>query len=832
VANEIEITVAADGSQSFDKIEKDAKRAGEGVEKNLTKGFKEAEKAGDKASKSIGDGAKKIDKAWSDAARGAKDALDDIEREARDSGHGMDQAMSEAVRSMRADLERLERQAQQSGGKLDSEMREALRKIRSEAQKTRKELDEALKAPDGGGFGESLAESFGGGFDIGGLIEGGLGKAGAAGGLATAGAAAGAMYADAMVGAFQDYWSRDRLGGIISAQQGGTVGDARRLGRVTGEAYYSGISDSVEDSAAALSGVLSQGLVDTGASEEELRRLTNMAATAATVVGEDAGRIGRAAKQLLINDMAGSAEQAIDIIVTASQRGVNVSGDMLDTLEEYAPQFHRLGLDGAEALGLINQMLQGGARNSDIAADTLKEFLLIASEGSDQARRGFESLGLGADAMIASINQGGPAARAALDEVVDRLKAVEDPVKRNQIALDLFGTKAEDAAWSLYSMDLDTVAGEMDGVAGATQRAQDVIAETEPPTDKLSRGFQRLSDGALGVAFSVLGVNEATESMSGTWERANGQATEFGTALDKSGDSASDAAGANEVYAASLDELISKQHEAVTGVIDFNDAQIDAQQAIQGASEAAKEFAGEGLNATKDGFDLTTEAGQELSKSLYEVADTTWSTVEAMQQQGKAQQEVQTYVEGSKNKFYQLARQMGIGERAAGRLADRLFDIPLNRKSTVDVNTARAEARLAIFRAAADIATRDRTMDIFVRSNPIAGLFLGGGKASGGITSGVWGAESGGQRHGGTLINEAGPELVELPSGSRVMTAGATRAMAERGLLGGGGDGVAQVVVSMDGADGVARALLKSLRVIVINEYGGDVQRALGKGAR
>lgn len=804
-----------------------------------------------------------VDRAFSEMARNAARLLDRIEIEAHDAGDELGDSMSRAARSMRADLERVQAEANETGGRLDSEIGGALKRIMADARRTKAELQDALQPPTtgsgGGGWGELFAESFGGGggIDIGSMIGTQLGKLGGAGGaIAGAGAAAGAIYAQLMVDAFQKYWANDKLGGLISAQIGGSVPDARRLGRVVGEAYYSGIADSVEDSAVALGGVLNQGLVDTSATEAEIQKLTNMAATAAKVVGEDAGRIARAAKQLLVNGLADNASQAIDIITAASQKGVNASGDLLDTIEEYAPMFRDLGISGEQALGLISQALQAGARNSDIAADALKEFNIRAKDGTEATARGFKALGLDAGKMGADIAAGGDRANSALDLTLDRLRSIEDPVLRDQAAVDLFGTKAEDLGDALFAMDLDTVSGQMGDVAGATQDAADVISETEPPMDKMTRGWDRMTNSMLGTIFAITGVNDAMEG--GKWEKINPKVIEFNEATDGSAGSMDGAAGSANNYTQSIDELITAQQEAVSGVVDFNDAQIDAVNAIKDADAAIKEFSGQGLNATKTGFDLTTEAGQELSTKLLDVAETTMATAAAMEQQGKTQQEINTYIDGSRQAFVDLATEMGISADAANTLADELFGIPTerrtravfddaaararirlyqisaeiatrNRRTQVDANTANAVARMRILAVAADIATRTRVLDIIVRQ-AWGGLLSPPGRETGGITSGIWGAQSGGQRHGGTMLNEAGPEIASLPDGSKVATAGATRAMLESGLINLGGDGSsapARVVELRPDGSALSNWIIKTIREAVRDE-GGNVQFVLG----
>ena len=67
----------------------------------------------------------------------------------------------------------------------------------------------------------------------------------------------------------------------------------------------------------------------------------------------------------------------------ATQLGLNNSEDFLDTVNEYGTQFRKLGLTGAESIGLMSQAVKAGARDTDLAADALKEFSIRAIDGSE-----------------------------------------------------------------------------------------------------------------------------------------------------------------------------------------------------------------------------------------------------------------------------------------------------------------------------------------------------------------------------------------------------------------------------------------------------------------
>jgi hypothetical protein len=175
--------------------------------------------------------------------------------------------------------------------------------------------------------------------------------------------------------------------------------------------------------------------------------------------------------------VAESADEALDILVRGTQRGANAAEDLLDTYSEYSTQFRNMGLDGSASMGLIQQGLQGGARDADTVADAIKEFSIEAVAGADRVRGGFESLGLNADGLFAALGEGGDSATGALDSILDTLRDVEDPVERNAIAIELFGTKAEDLGDALYALDPSSAVEALGDVRGATDAAGDAMRD-------------------------------------------------------------------------------------------------------------------------------------------------------------------------------------------------------------------------------------------------------------------------------------------------------------------------------------------------------------------
>lgn len=321
---------------------------------------------------------------------------------------------------------------------------------------------------------------------------GNMGKLATAG-LAGAGLAAGALFVEGIKMGIE----KGRVDALLSAQLGGELGTAKDVGKLTGKIFADNFGDSMDQVAEAIKFTIQNGLVNSELStDDEIRKITEKVLTVGQVIGEESGAVTRAASQMVRTGLAQNASDALDMITKASQEGLNKSDDLLDTLNEYGTQWRKLGITGPEALGLIRQALQAGARDSDIAGDALKELSIRAVDGSTTTAAGFKLLGLNADTMAEKFGKGGQSARGALDETLKRLGAIKDPVKQSQAAVDLFGTQFEDLGAALGAMNLDRATNSFGTFSGSVQKANDTISSsTGATTDSYFRKWkQTLSD--------------------------------------------------------------------------------------------------------------------------------------------------------------------------------------------------------------------------------------------------------------------------------------------------------------------------------------------------
>lgn len=298
-----------------------------------------------------------------------------------------------------------------------------------------------------------------------------------------AGTAVGAL----LVKGFTDALDLEDARGLMTAQLGLTGPESAKAGKIAGDLYKSAYGDSVADINKSLTTVFQSGLTSMKDSDDRIKGITTSALNASKVMDEELAPTTRAVSQIMRNGLAKNAKEAFDVLVRGQQLGINKSEDLLDTFNEYGTQFRKLGLSAKDSLGLMNQLIQGGARDSDTAADAIKEFAIRAVDGSTASAAGYKALGLNAKSMTAEIAKGGPAARTAFGNILTSLNSIKDPVAREAAGVALFGTKWEDLGGAIKRADLKTAAASLGQVDGATDRAGDAMTTTSTKLKMLSR---------------------------------------------------------------------------------------------------------------------------------------------------------------------------------------------------------------------------------------------------------------------------------------------------------------------------------------------------------
>ena len=216
--------------------------------------------------------------------------------------------------------------------------------------------------------------------------------------------------------------------------------ETERYQAVMEDIYANNYGESFSDIGQAMAEVTKQlGDMD----DASLQNVTESAFALRDTFGYDIPESTRAAKAM-VDNFGVSGEEAMNLIASGAQNGLDYSGELLDSISEYSVQFDKMGLGAEDMFAIFQKGAESGAFNLDKVGDAVKEMSIRVLDGSDTTKQGFELLGLNADEMAQKFAAGGDTAKEAFNETLDALAAMEDPIAQNTAGVDLIGTMWED----------------------------------------------------------------------------------------------------------------------------------------------------------------------------------------------------------------------------------------------------------------------------------------------------------------------------------------------------------------------------------------------------
>lgn len=252
--------------------------------------------------------------------------------------------------------------------------------------------------------------------------------------------------------------------------------------------YKDNFGESINDVAEAMATVnQNMSYLDDSA----LQRCTEYAYTLSDTFGYDVAESTRAA-DTLIKNYGVSAREAFNLITQGAQSGMDYSGEMIDSINEYSVQFKKLGLDVEDMFSIFANGAQNGAFNLDKVGDAVKEFSIRAIDGSDTTKQGFEALGMDVAKMAERFGAGGDSAKEAFNEVIKGLAEMDDPIAQSAAGVNLFGTMWEDLGPQVIT---------------SMSTASDAIDKSKESVEELVNVKYDTLSGALGGLWRTIQVD-------------------------------------------------------------------------------------------------------------------------------------------------------------------------------------------------------------------------------------------------------------------------------------------------------------------------------------
>lgn len=300
----------------------------------------------------------------------------------------------------------------------------------------------------------------------------------------------------------------------ITAAVGGVGEESEKLMEAGRDLYEDGWGESMTD--------LSDSLINAreilgDIDEEDMSGAVEGALALEEVYGSDFSETLRGAR-VLMERFGLSSEEAMDLMVAGTQRGLDYTDELGDNLSEYAGRWADAGIEASEYFSLLEAGVDGGAYSLDKVGDFLNEFLTSLTDGRmDEAIGRFSE---GTQQTFEAFKTGGADAQDVLDAVVGELAEMPDGYEKAQIASELWSSLGEDNAMSMIE-SLGNVEDTFGDVSGASEEMTEQVSDDlgskwdsalrkwqsllQPAGDAAADFFGGVADGFGGMADAIGG---------------------------------------------------------------------------------------------------------------------------------------------------------------------------------------------------------------------------------------------------------------------------------------------------------------------------------------
>ena len=298
-----------------------------------------------------------------------------------------------------------------------------------------------------------------------------------------------AAAATAGVAAVKSYTEHEQAVNSMAAATGAAGEELEHLQAAMEGVYQNNFGDSLQDAADAVA-MVDRNLKNI--SPDEIQEATEAALALQDTFEYGVEESTRAAAAITKN-FGGSAKEAFSLIAAGAQNGLDYSGELIDTINEYSSQFSKLGFTADGMFQLLQSGADSTAWNLDKVGDAIKEFSIRAIDGSDTTVQAFKDLGYNANAMMETFAGGGEDANKAFFDVLNTLMDMDDQVKRDALGVSLFGTMWEDLGTEAMQAMADASTAAYD-TQGALEQINSVRYND---LESAMQGVKRQAEGIL-----------------------------------------------------------------------------------------------------------------------------------------------------------------------------------------------------------------------------------------------------------------------------------------------------------------------------------------------
>lgn len=229
----------------------------------------------------------------------------------------------------------------------------------------------------------------------------------------------------------------------------------------------------------------------TGYTGEALETMRNSIAATADTMGKDFKDVLGTADNLMANFHL-SGEQAMDVINKGFASGADLSGDMLQKIQQYAPTFHDAGISADQMVAIIQQTRSGifsdkGLDIIDMASKKIREM-------SSGTAASLDAIGISSKQVQKDLANNKKSTFDVIQEVSKKMKDFgADSKQVGNVLKNVFGKQGAQAGIQLIEQ-LDTMSTSLDEVKKQTGAWGDVQLENIKLQNELNTYMSSMFD--------------------------------------------------------------------------------------------------------------------------------------------------------------------------------------------------------------------------------------------------------------------------------------------------------------------------------------------------
>ena len=280
----------------------------------------------------------------------------------------------------------------------------------------------------------------------------------------------------------------------IQANFGLTKQEAEELTNVARDIYYKGFGESLDQSTDALI-LVKRNLGDLN--NQDLQNITEQAMVLENTMGADMDETLRGVNGLMVN-FGLSAQDAMDLMVSGTQNGLDKTHELGDNMAEYSQLWSQMGYSADETFGMLQNGLDAGAYNLDKVNDLVKEMGISLTDGrfeqnmdmfSESTRKAFEEW-----------KNGGGTQKDVINSMIQDFSNMDGQYDQLNKASTIWSALGEDNAMKVVQ-SLTDVNHTFDDVSGSAQKMNE---DSTTPLQELNGKIAELKDSLAPIGDTII----------------------------------------------------------------------------------------------------------------------------------------------------------------------------------------------------------------------------------------------------------------------------------------------------------------------------------------